>query len=105
MCSTGQTCGAAGQCGCAPQCTGKSCGDNGCGGTCGTCSASQTCTQGVCVWPKKTYAADVHPVWQRASFLNERHMFFAWVSFISVCSADLYVRLVASGTIRDLRLL
>jgi hypothetical protein len=46
-----------------------------------------------------------HAVWQRASFLNERHMLFAWVSFISVCSADLYVRLVASGVIRDLRIL
>ena len=46
-----------------------------------------------------------HAVWKRASFLNERHMLFAWMSFVSVCSADLYVRLVASGVIRDLRIL
>ena len=32
-------------------------------------------------------------------------MAFAWISFFLVCSADLYVRLVASGTITDLRLL
>jgi hypothetical protein len=31
-------------------------------------------------------------------------MLFAWMSFITVCSADLYVRLVASGTITDPRL-
>jgi hypothetical protein len=46
-----------------------------------------------------------HNLWERASFLNERHMLFAWVSFFSVCGADLYVRLVASGTITDPRLL
>jgi hypothetical protein len=43
--------------------------------------------------------------WKGASVLNERHMLFAWVSFFTVCGADLYVRLVASGTISDLRLL
>jgi len=32
-------------------------------------------------------------------------MLFAWLSFFMVCFADLYVRLVASGTITDLRLL
>ena len=46
-----------------------------------------------------------HRAWKGASFLNERHMLFAWVSFFAVCGADLYVRLVASGTISDLRLL
>jgi hypothetical protein len=45
-----------------------------------------------------------HGAWKRVSALNERHMLFAWVSFVTVCSADLYVRLVASGVIRDLRL-
>src|SRR6185437_12081647 len=29
--------------------TGKNCGSDGCGGTCGTCSSEQTCTNGVCV--------------------------------------------------------
>jgi len=46
-----------------------------------------------------------HSVWKRVSLLNEHHMFFAWVSFFTVCSADLYVRLVASGVIHDVRLL
>ena len=45
-----------------------------------------------------------HSVWRGASVLNERHMLFAWMSFITVCSADLYVRLLASGTITDPRL-
>src|ERR1700730_9852179 len=43
--------------------------------------------------------------WRGFSFLNERHMQFAWASLISVGSADLYIRLVASGLIRDLRIL
>jgi len=46
-----------------------------------------------------------HRAWKGASTLNERHMLFAWASFCSVCGADLYVRLVASGAIADLRLL
>ncbi|MCB9520911.1 MAG: hypothetical protein H6698_06965 [Myxococcales bacterium] len=35
-------------CGCAPQCDGRSCGDDGCGGTCGTCEAGD-CVDGTCV--------------------------------------------------------
>ena len=31
---------------CTPNCTGKTCGDDGCGGTCGTCSTGQTCNPG-----------------------------------------------------------
>jgi hypothetical protein len=46
-----------------------------------------------------------HTAWKGASALNERHMLFAWVSFFTVCGADLYVRLVASGVIGDVRLL
>ncbi len=46
-----------------------------------------------------------HNLWKGASALNERHMLFAWLSFFTVCSADLYVRLVASGAITDLRLI
>jgi hypothetical protein len=45
-----------------------------------------------------------HAAWKRASMLNERHMLFAWTSFLTVCGADLYVRLVARGAITDLRL-
>ncbi|MEC9073032.1 MAG: hypothetical protein VX938_11650, partial [Myxococcota bacterium] len=32
--------------GCVPQCAGKQCGEDGCGGTCGTCSLFETCTAG-----------------------------------------------------------
>src|SRR5881628_742686 len=46
-----------------------------------------------------------HSVWRGASALNEHHMAFAWVSFVAVCAADLYVRLLAAGVITDLRLL
>jgi len=46
-----------------------------------------------------------HKAWLGASILNGRHMQFAWTSFLTVCGADLYVRLVASGVIHDLRLL
>src|SRR5438309_2872750 len=45
-----------------------------------------------------------HGAWRGVSFLNERHMLFAWLSLFSVGLADFYVRLVASGAIRDMRL-
>lgn len=48
-----------------------------------------------------------HPVrfrmWGWVSALNRRHMELAWVSLVVVALADLYVRLVASGTITDPR--
>jgi len=34
---------------CEPNCTGKVCGDDGCGGSCGTCAAGKVCQQGTCV--------------------------------------------------------
>src|SRR5205823_14967186 len=37
------------------------------------------------------------------SGLNKRHMNFAWFSLFGVMFADLYVRLLASGAIHDLR--
>ena len=36
-------------CLCTPQCSGKQCGDDGCGGACGTCSGTDTCQAGACV--------------------------------------------------------
>lgn len=48
-----------------------------------------------------------HPVrywmWTQVSKLNRYHMQIAWVSLVFVALTDLYVRLVASGTISDLR--
>ncbi|HVB91295.1 MAG TPA: hypothetical protein VND70_04270 [Acidimicrobiales bacterium] len=42
-----------------------------------------------------------HKLWQLVTPLNARHMQFAWISLFGVALADLYVRLVASGTIHD----
>jgi hypothetical protein len=42
-------------------------------------------------------------LWRLTSRLNHRHMQIAWVSLVGVAATDLYVRLVASGAIRDLR--
>ena len=36
-------------CVCEPQCDGKACGDDGCGGSCGACVGTETCQEGVCV--------------------------------------------------------
>jgi hypothetical protein len=33
---------------CTPDCSGKQCGDDGCGGSCGTCPSDQTCESGKC---------------------------------------------------------
>jgi hypothetical protein len=46
-----------------------------------------------------------YSTWRSLSFLNERHMLFAWMSLFSVGFADFYVRMVSSGAIKDLRLL
>lgn len=42
-----------------------------------------------------------HGAWQRVSWLNQRHMLFAWLSLVWVGLADLYVRLVSMGVIHD----
>jgi hypothetical protein len=39
------------------------------------------------------------------SALNTRHAQFAWTTLASLILTDLYVALVASGTITDLRLI
>ncbi len=39
----------AGECHCVPRCAGKTCGDDGCGGTCGTCPSGTQCSSaGTC---------------------------------------------------------
>jgi len=37
---------------CTPQCSGKACGDDGCGSTCGTCAGGQVCQTGACCVPE-----------------------------------------------------
>jgi hypothetical protein len=48
-----------------------------------------------------------HPIrfrmWGWVSKLNQRHMELAWISLVIVAVADVYVRLVASGTFSDPR--
>lgn len=44
-----------------------------------------------------------HRLWRFVTRLNERHGAIAWVSLVVVALADVYVRLVATGTVRDLR--
>jgi hypothetical protein len=42
-----------------------------------------------------------YSLWQRLTTLNRHHMAWAWSSLISVTLADVYVRLLAFGVIRD----
>jgi hypothetical protein len=42
-----------------------------------------------------------HKLWKLVTPLNAHHMKFAWISLFGVALCDLYVRLVASGTITD----
>ena len=46
-----------------------------------------------------------HAAWRGVTRLNEHHMFWAWVSLFSVALTDLYIRLLAAGAIKDIRLL
>jgi hypothetical protein len=46
-----------------------------------------------------------HSAWGWLTRLNERHMLFAWLSLFSVGLADLYVRMVAAGLLKDIRIL
>jgi hypothetical protein len=41
-------------------------------------------------------------IWSRVSWLNARHMLFAWMSLVWVGFSDFYVRMVSMGYIRDL---
>ena len=42
-------------------------------------------------------------IWRQMSRFNHRHMAWAWVSLVFVAWTDVYIRLVASGTIHDPR--
>lgn len=47
-------------------------------------------------------ASAKYSAWRKASWLNARHMYFAWISLVWVGFTDVYVRLVSMGVIRDL---
>jgi len=40
-------------------------------------------------------------LWTGSTWLNERHMAFAWISLVWVAFTDFYIYLVSSGAIRD----
>jgi hypothetical protein len=44
-----------------------------------------------------------HKIWQKVSFLNKHHMFFAWCSLFTVGFTDLYIRMLSMGIWHDLR--
>lgn len=43
-----------------------------------------------------------YKLWKGSTWLNERHMLFAWCSLFWVAFTDLYIYLVSSGAIQDL---
>ena len=51
VCCNGQ-CKKGTSCTCTPNCNGKTCGDDGCGGSCGTCGEHQACKKGYCACAK-----------------------------------------------------
>jgi hypothetical protein len=52
-----------------------------------------------------TFGVPRHSAWSFLSLLNERHMIFAWSSLVSVGATDFYIRLLASGACKDIRIL
>jgi len=51
-----------------------------------------------------TFGRPRYTAWRWVTRLNERHMLWAWTSLISVGFTDFYIRMVASGAFRDVRL-
>src|SRR5688500_6632219 len=47
-------------------------------------------------------ASPAYALWKGSSWLNERHMAFAWISLVWVAFTDLYIYLLSTGTLRDL---
>jgi len=45
-----------------------------------------------------------HTSWKWVSLFNERHHVWAWLSLFSVLSVDIYIRLLSSGLIHDVRI-
>jgi hypothetical protein len=46
-----------------------------------------------------------HTAWRWITGLNERHMLLAWSSLVSVGLTDFYIRMLAAGILRDVRIL
>ena len=52
-----------------------------------------------------TFGVPRHSAWSLVSYLNERHMIFAWSSLVTVGLTDFYIRMLASGVFKDFRFL
>jgi hypothetical protein len=46
-----------------------------------------------------------HTGWRGLTYLNDRHMWWAWLSLLSVGFTDFYIRCLSTGTFRDFRLI
>ena len=46
-----------------------------------------------------------YTVWSKLTFLNDRHMIFAWLSLFSVGLTDFYIRCLSSGLFKEIRIL
>jgi hypothetical protein len=64
---------------CTPQCSGKSCGDDGCSGSCGACAASELCSAGQCAAVSDALTVDtaasphaIHPEIYGVAFANPK---------------------------------
>ena len=52
-----------------------------------------------------TFGPPRYSAWRWVTFLNERHMLWAWMSLFSVGLTDLYIRLLSAGYLKDIRIL
>ncbi|MBK8260379.1 MAG: hypothetical protein IPK80_03470 [Nannocystis sp.] len=77
--------------GCVPSCAGKTCGGDGCGGSCGGCEAGSTCQAGACVGE-----CDAYP-FPAASLLAERVGFGAQATGGDPAKVYLVTTLADSG--------
>jgi hypothetical protein len=68
---------------CTPNCSGKTCGDDGCGGSCGTCGAGQTCSAGTCMGGTSSCS---HPICSTGTKLTSSCDACA----TQICAADSY---------------
>jgi hypothetical protein len=61
---------------CTPNCSNKECGDNGCGGSCGTCSSSETCNNGLCQQSSNNPQLSTADLNQDGTVNNQDYMIF-----------------------------
>ena len=79
--------------GCTPNCTEKTCGDDGCGGSCGNCTTGQTCASGSCV----TIACNAPIVGNDTSLLK--------ILFVKLGDAPYYTQLVNDSIYNQLKVI